>query len=326
MTKQEMIEILAEHKRPHQWVFDTHFNRLPDSLVAKANVPRLISVLEDDSQSLTVRRNAAGALGRTGDQRAVAPLLAALSMGSTRRCAAIALGTMRAAEAAEALDALKSKDNAARWALSQLHLDLSDEEVIEALRTSYIHFIKPKTEKLSPEQRDAVSKKLCKELRKILKREELGDEHIWLVVSLRYLAPPGAAELLTEALRQRIGKQYAGITVHARRGVAQLLPLGAAGLLVDIVARGGDHEAAVTLRKLVEKHGTKALEALGPDVQRLKRGLRTVQRQLEKTPHREPKYGQDHGPGTARWRQGVERFAKALSRAVDTIEKVKVRS
>ena len=325
MTKQEMIEILAEHKRPHQWVFDTHFNRLPDAVVKKANVPRLISILEDDSQSVTVRRNAAGALGRIGDPRALAPLLAALGKGTTRRCAAIALGTMGAVEALEALEALKSRDNAARWALSQLDLERSDEEVIEALRTSYIHFIKPKVEKLSPAQRDAVSKALCKELRGVLKREELGDEHIWLVISIRYLAPPEGAELLTEALRQRIGKQYAGITVHARRGVAQLLPLGAAGLLVDLAARG-DHEAAVTLRKLILKHGPKALEAIGRDVRRLKTKLRTVQRQLETTPHREPKYGQDHGRGTARWRQGTERFAKSLSRTLGAVEKVRARA
>ena len=40
MTKQQMIDFLAAHKRPHQWVFDTHFNRLPAAVVKKDNVPR----------------------------------------------------------------------------------------------------------------------------------------------------------------------------------------------------------------------------------------------------------------------------------------------
>jgi len=321
MRKQELIEVLGAHKRPHQWVFDTHFNRLPDAVVKKANVPRLISILKDDSQSVTVRRNAAGALGRIGDRRAIAPLLAALGKGSTRRCAAIALGTMRAIEAADALEAIKTRDRAARWALTQLDLKRTDAEVIETLQTSYTHFIRLTIEKLSPAQRDAVSKALCKRLRRILKREELGDEHIWLVVSLRHLAPPEAAELLTEALRQRIGKQYAGIMVHARRGVAELLPVEAAGLLVDWVSRTTDHEAAVTLRKLVKKHGARALEEMGPDVRRLKAWLRNLQGKLESTPERQPKYGQDHGPGTARWRQDIERFIKSLSGVLKAIEK-----
>lgn len=326
MTKQEMIGILAAHKRPHQWVFDTHFSRLPAAVVRKASVPRLISILEDNSLPATVRRNAAGTLGRIGDPRAVSPLIRALEKSATRRCAAIALGTMRAVEAADALKAVMTRDRAARWALSQLDLDQSTEQIIEALRTSYVHFIKPKVEKLSSAQRAAASKQLCKRLRKILDREELGDEHIWLVVSMRHLAPPEAPELLTEALRQRIGKKYAGITVHARRGVAELLPVEAAGLLVDLVVRTNDHEAAVTLRKLIKAHAGQALEALGQDVRRLRTRLRTLQRQLENTPERPPKYGQDHGPGTPRWRQGVERFAKALSRVVEAIDKARARS
>ncbi|MFA6107935.1 MAG: hypothetical protein WDA75_04110 [Candidatus Latescibacterota bacterium] len=72
MTRDQLIAVLTAYRRPGTPSFGRHFMRLPRAVVQADNVSLLLDILWDDGLPGRVRDHAAGALGETGDVRAVA--------------------------------------------------------------------------------------------------------------------------------------------------------------------------------------------------------------------------------------------------------------
>lgn len=99
-----------------------------------AIVPILTRLLESDPDA-TVRRNAAYGLRRTGDERAVQPLLRALSDAdkAIRIHAALGLGDLQARAAVEQLSSLLDDPGCARASAKAL-VEIGDERALPALK------------------------------------------------------------------------------------------------------------------------------------------------------------------------------------------------
>jgi len=279
MTRNEIVAALAVFRRPGHPMFERHFQGLPPAVVRKGNVQRLVSILSDGGLPATVRRNAAGALGETGDARAVKPLIEALRQPATRRCAAIALGRLKARPAAKPLRELMPEDAAAKWALSQLAPPRTVEEIIEDLRSGQIRRIGPKIDTLSEGQAKAVAADVQRRLRQAVVERTLSPEHRWLVTSLQYLAPPDAGDVLTEALRQSIHMtNCCGCTRNrAIRALGAIRPPQAIPALADVICQvdNAAHKqlAAVCIEKIVKARGQPAAALLRTSLASLRREL-----------------------------------------------------
>ena len=319
MTKQEMIEILAKYRRPGTPVFDYHFQKLPSQVLRKRNVPVLLGILSDTSLPAIVRRNAAGALGEIGDQRAVEPLIQALGEAQVGRGAAIALGRMKAETAAEALRELAPQDNAARWALSQVSSPATVEEAIEDLQSGQLGSIGPKVKKLGAEQAQAVSAEVRRRLKKILAAHSLAPEHRWLITTLQFLAPPEAGKIITEALKQAINLEgCCGCTLNRLlRAAGEIRPPQAIPALVDVICQEDSpihkHLAAVCIEKIMKVHDGQARAALLDEKNRLRRELDSLENQLATTKLVTPDRPWHQPPGSPRWVAAVKRTIKAIA-------------
>lgn len=283
MTKQDMVRILASYRRPDTPVFAYHFRRLPPELLRKGNVRGLLAILRDTSLPPKVRDHAAGALGEIGDKRAVKPLVEALGEARLRRGAAVALGRMKAKQAAAPLKELAPRVNAARWALSELGLARSTEDVVDDLRMGQLRAIGPKIRKLSPQRAKPVSVEVQRRLAKVVGERPLSHQDSWLVTALQFLAPPEASSLVTAALGRAVRLRNCCGCVRNRllRTVGEIRPTQAVPALVDMICRVDNpvHKqlAAVCIEKIVKARDGQATDLLLAQRARLRRELRRLQ-------------------------------------------------
>jgi len=175
MKRKEMIDVLAEYRRPGIAGYDYHFRNLPSAILMRKNVSTLIGVLKDKSLPSIVREHAALALGEIGDKRSVKPLIEALEERRLHRCVAAALGRMKAEEAREALKELAPRSRAAGWALSQLSLGETVEEVIHNLRYGPLQAIHKKMNSLPDALRKKVQEEIVRQFREALSRGDINE-------------------------------------------------------------------------------------------------------------------------------------------------------
>lgn len=266
MTRKEMINILAAYRRPGSPVYAYHFRKLPPAILQKQYVPDLMDILWDESLPTLVREHAAGALGEIGDRRAVGSLVTALIETPIRRGPAIALGRMRAKEAAEVLREFAPRVKAAQWALSQVTSPETSDEAIEDLRSGQLREIGSKVKSLNPRLKQEVAVKVRRQLEIIMSSDEMA--HVWMVTTLQYLSPPEAGEVLIEALNQTIRQEEIGNYTRHRiiRAIGAIRPPQAIPALIDVICNIGymphKHMAAVCIAKIVKSRGSEAKELL----------------------------------------------------------------
>ena len=325
MTRQEMIDVLAEYRRPGSAVYDYHFQKLPSEIVQKRNVSGLLVILGDDALPMRVREHAAGALGEIGDQRAVRPLIEALGQARMRRGAAVALGRMKAREAAEALRELAGRVKAAHWALSQVSSPATVEEALEDLRSGQLRLIGSKVERLSDSQAQAVSQEVLRRLQEVLAAKALCPEDRWSITALQFLAPPEAADALTAALRQSINLEgCCGCTLNrCMRALGAIRPPQAIPALADVVCQT-EHPrhkqlAVVCIEKILKARGAAAMALLEKERGRLREELARLRDEVAATAAVRPAVPWDHAPGTPLWLAEAERAVKAIGRVLKPV-------
>lgn len=200
MARPDLINVLAKYRKPASPLYSHHFQHLPSEIIQKANVPALLKILIDTSLPAIVRENAAGALGEIGDDRAKGALIKGLEEPRIRRGAAIALGRMRAKEAAEPLRALAPRAKATRWALSQLRVSGTVAEVIDDLRSGQLRMIPKKIRSLPTPLRKNVEAEIVREFRDALEHDEDQEDLRWYVTALSTFRNPDAPALLARTL------------------------------------------------------------------------------------------------------------------------------
>jgi len=294
MTRNELVGALGRYTRPGSPNYAHHFQGLPAEVTGPGNVLALLSILGDEDLPPKVREHAAGALGEVGDERAVPALLEALAGAKFRRAAAVALGRMRVIEAAEALGALAPKVKAAQWALSQLDLAETPEDIVEDLGTCQLRAIQAKVKGLSPDDAEAVAAEVLSRLEEVVGAECHLSPHRRLVTTLQYLVCEDAGDALTEGLRQYV--ERGDMCIHARpgrempcacvpnrlmRALGDIKPLDAVPVLVDLIEKIDSpihqHQAAVCLGKIASAHGDAGLAALSSERDRLSGALKRLQ-------------------------------------------------
>lgn len=208
MERQEIIDVLAKYRRPGTPVYDYHFRNLPSAILEKENVPKLIGILRDKGLPSIVREHAAGALGEIGDKRAVKPLIEALKERRLHRGVSVALGRMKAKEAIEYLKEIAPRSTAARWALSQLSLGETVEEVMSNLRYGPLRAINKKMKALPDPLRKKVQEEIVRQFREALSREDIHNpnnrDEDWrlYVTALSTFQHDDAPKLLAETLER----------------------------------------------------------------------------------------------------------------------------
>ncbi|MDH5440456.1 MAG: HEAT repeat domain-containing protein [Candidatus Bathyarchaeota archaeon] len=273
MEREEIIDVLAKYRRPGTPVYDYHFRNLPSAVLEEENVPELICILEDKNLPSIVREHAAGALGEIGDKRAVKPLIEALKERRLHRGVSVALGRMKAEEAMDALQELAPRSTAARWALSQLSLGETVEEVMDNLRYGPLWAIPKKMNSLSDPLRKEVQEEIVRQFREVLSREDMHnpdnrDEDWRLYVTAlstfqHHDAPKLLAETLERAWRQMgslVGlrtKQTCCGCLHNRtlRALKTNPSLDAVPNLVETITNRYQRHALMALKRLRELNG-----------------------------------------------------------------------
>lgn len=319
MTRQALIDALADYRRPGSPVYGYHFRRLPPEVTRKRNVPALLGILEDERLPPRVREHAAGALGEIGDQRSVSPLIDALDQPKLRRGAATALGRMKAKEAARRLRELAPKVSAARWALSQIASPTTHQGILDDLRNGQLRDIGPKTKRLSTRQASAISDELIRRLEEIVAQGSLSHEHRWIVTALQYLSPPKGADVAVEALGQAIDLHRCCGCIRNRlmRTLGEIRPPKAIPVLVNIICEVADpvhkHLAAVCIGKIIDEHDGQAAAALAERGSRVRAELARLERQLAETGATPPDTSWDRSRGTPRWAKSQQRAIRGIA-------------
>lgn len=320
MKREQMIDVLADYRRPGSPVYGYHFRRLPPEITHKRNVGVLLSILEDEDLPSRVREHAAGALGEIGDRRAVAPLIAALDQPDLRRGAATALGRMKAQEGTKRLRELASKSKAARWALSQVSTPTTTEGILEDLEDGQLRDIGPKISRLSAKQARAVSEALIQQLEETVANGLLSHEHRWIVTALQYLAPPKAADVAIEALSQAIDLDNCCGCLRNRlmRALGEIRPANAIPILVEVVSEVADpthkHLAAVCIGKILDEHNGQAASLLVERRSRVRAELERLERESARTAATPPDTPWDRSRGTPRWARSQRRAIVGITR------------
>lgn len=273
MERQEIIDVLANYRRPGTPVYDYHFRNLPSAILRGENVPTLIGILKDKSLPSIVREHAAGALGEIGDKRAVKPLVEALKERRLHRGVAVALGRMKAEEAIEALQDLAPRSTAARWALSQLSLGETVEEVMDNLRYGPLWAIHKKMNSLPDPLRKKVQEEITRQFRESLSREDKHnpdnkDEDWRLYVTAlstyqHHDAPKLLAETLERSWRQMgplVGLQTEQtccgcLHIRTLRALRTNPSLDAVPNLVETITNRYQRHALSALKRLRELNG-----------------------------------------------------------------------
>jgi len=328
MTRQKMIDLLAKYRRPGSPMYEHHFQGLPPKIVQKKNVPALLAILRDTHLPARVREHAAGALGEIGQERAVGPLIDALREPRIRRGASVALGRMKAREAADALKDLASRLRAARWALSQLGVGRTVGEVIDDLRSGHLRLIPQKLRSLPECMRQQVAAEVLRQLEQVVSSGSLGPEHRWLVTALQFLGSVDAGDVLTEALRQSIHLKNCCGCVRNRlmRALGAIRPPQAIPALADVVCQVENpvHKqlAAVCIEKTVKARGSETGPLLRGQRARLLRVFNRLKRAVATTRSPTPLKGLSYAGGRPRWSAAMDRATKAIRRVLKQCERV----
>jgi HEAT repeat protein len=323
MTRQAMIDALAEYRRPGSPVYGYHFRRLPPEITRKRNLPVLLSILEDEDLPSRVRDHAAGALGEIGDQRAVAPLIGALNQPKLRRGAATALGRMKAQKATKRLRELAPESKAARWALSQVSTPTTTHGILEDLELGQLRDIGPKISKLSPKRASALSEPLIRRLEEIVANGLLSHDHRWIVTALQYVRPPEAADVAIDALAQAIDLENCCGCIRNRlmRTLGEIRPAHAIPVLVDVVSEVASpfhkHLAAVCIGKILDEHSGQAASLLVDRRARVRAELERLERELAQTASARPDTPWDRSKGTPRWAKSQRRAIIGITRLLE---------
>lgn len=319
----DVIGVLAAYRRPGSPVFATHFQRLPGELIDPEHVPGLIDILVDASLPPKVRDHAAGALGEIGDERAIEFLVEALASPKTRRGAAVALGRMRAAAAREALAQLAPKVNAARWALSQLGVPGTPEEILEDLRDGHLHEIRPKIARLGPAQREAAERELVQQLRAVVSAKALAYGDGWMITSLRFLESQEAGSILVQALLDVADpdEEASGLRTRIIRAVTALGRAGDIGPLVEFIGAVDNpihqHLAASCVEKIARRQGREGMQAIRACADRIHAAKRQLEEALRQTPLVEVERPWHRPSGSPGWVASMKRAIKALDHLVE---------
>jgi len=302
---------------------------MPAQLIQPGNVVSLLNILNDESLSWAVREHAAGALGEIGDRRAVEHLVDALEHARLRRGAAVALGRMHAAEAADALRKHASVCRAAGWALFECEAEQTLDETIGALEAGHLRHIGRQIERLSDTRAEDVSCEIVQRFRAVA-HETPRDEHCWLVTSLEALATrvsapvqTQAAILVVDALGRSVGSDV-GIRHRLIKAVAALGASEACAArtsleaLVEFLCRVDypthKHAAAVVIDRVAKSGGPAALNALVAFEGRLHAELDRFEAEAVSAEPVTPPRAWDAPPGSPRWAAAARRAIRAMER------------
>ena len=265
MERQEMIDILKKYKRPGSPRYDKHFQKLPDELVQTGHVVELLQILRDESLPVKVRKNAAGALGEIGDPRAIDPLIDCLTNKSMSTCAAIALGRMRARDAADALKAQARKVKAARWAHGELGLTQTVQEAIEDLSNCQLREVPQKLTWYPEGLRKKVEQEIVKQFKKACKKQD--EDLRWYVTAFTTFSHPDLPPLLADtivhswrAMGAEVGadqEQTCCGCVHSRtlRALKRNPTRDAVPHLLDVITSPYQRHAPAAINRLRELKG-----------------------------------------------------------------------
>lgn len=265
MTREEMIDILGKYRRPGSPSYRTHFSKLPAELLRTENVSALLGLLRDDGLPTRVRENAAGALGMIGDPRAIDPLIDLARGGPISACAVIALGCMRARDAADVLKERAAKLKAARWAYSELGLTRTVQEAIDDLRGSQLRAVPHKLGWYPLGLRRKVEEEIVRQFGADL--DDGGNDLRWYVSALTQFTHPEAGALLARTLEcawEAMGSEVGLKTKKTCCGCLHIRTLRALKMnpspkavpaLVTAVTNRYQRHAAVALKRLRELDG-----------------------------------------------------------------------
>ena len=265
MTRPEMIAVLGSFRRPGSSSYEYHFRGLPSEVRQKRCAGLLLSILRDTGLPSLVRQHAAGALGEIGDRRAVRPLIDSLDETKVRRGAAVALGRMKAKEAAEALRKLASRLEPAAWALSQVSVPTTVAEAIKELLAGQIRAVPHNLRRLPDALRKKVEEEIVRRLREDLHAKAW--DLRWHVTALTAFQHPDAPALLAQTLQrawkamgEKVGlrtKRTCCGCLHARtlRALKTNPSRDAVPNLVETVTNRFQRHAASALRRLRELAG-----------------------------------------------------------------------
>lgn len=327
MTRDELIAALAAYRRPGTPTFGRHFVRLPRDVIQAENVPFLLDILWDESLPGKVRDHAAGALGETGDARAVELLIDALQVTAVRRGAATALGRLRAVEAVAALRAISEPVRAARWALSQLPQPLDVAALLGDFAAGALRYIRPQLARLSAAEAVRVRQVVCAGLRTVLDDDDLRDRYCWMVTALQYLPPDRQASDLLAAAMLRVagmGDEPMSLRAALLKALSALRPLQAVPSLVELLRRlnhpGYRGTAARCLRQIIEAHGEAGRRAVAAHRAVVEATLVDVEQRRAQARHVDPEVSWDHSPGTPGWFAESDRACKSLTRLLTVLE------
>ena len=325
-----MIRALAAYRRPGSPMYDRHFLSLPADIVRRENVPGLIDILHDEALPAMVREHAAGALGEIGDRRATEFLIDALDVVCIRRGVCVALGRLKAHEAAERLAPLALRVKAARWALSQLDVAQTTEQTLDDLRTGHLRLIKTKIARLDAPQTRDVTRRILQAFGDVLARGSLGPEHCWMITSLQHLAPRmderaerEAGDLLIRALGQSVHTAE-GVRHRLILAMRALAPAEAIPALVEFIGQVDypvhRQGAAVCIDAILRARGGDAHALLLQQEDILRGILDRVEREVAAAEPAEPRVPWDMRRGTPKWTAAGERAIGAIERLLERCE------
>jgi HEAT repeat protein len=281
-----------------------------------------MEILGDRDLPPKVREHAAGALGQIGDRRAIPALMEALPEARLRRGVVVALGLLRAAEAAEPLAELAPRLNAAQWALEQVQQPEGVDAIVDDLERGQLRAIGQKVAALSPGEVEAVSEQLVGLVRDTLSRQELPPP--WLITGLQYLAPSEAGPSLCRALELAAGPEGRFTRNRLLRAVGAVSPMEAIAPLADTICMVEDlsHRqlAAVCLEKIISRHGAPARAAVHSHGARIRAELERLESDLRDSPRIDPERPWHRYRGTPGWLAAGERAVAAIRRLLEEAE------
>ncbi len=318
--RQQIIDALAGYRIPGSPMYEHQFRGLPEDVICRRDVRILASILRDTNLPPKVREHAAGALGEIGDAGAVGALVSALTEPKLRRGAAVALGRMKAARAAHALRELAPNVKAARWALSQLDVPATADEIVQDLREGHLRLIGRKTGKLDATAKNAVADKICRAFSDALLAGTLDHSDRWMVTALQFLNPPQAGDLIARGLVESLTRPDWCVSMRNRlmRAAGEIRPAQAVPALIDVICQVDNptHKqlAAVCVEKIVAGGDPEAAAALGEQESRVRDELWRLKNSASDAPRAVPDKPGRRVPGSPGWIGSLNRAIGAVDR------------
>jgi len=150
----------------------------------------------------------------------------------------------------------------------------------------------------------------------------LDHSHRWMVTALQYLAPPGAADVVADAVRMSIDTVNCCGCLRKRAtwAAAAIGSPKAIPALVEMIVRlrrpQNVHQAAVCIEKLCRAQPEEVLPMVRERAEGLRSALVELEAEAEGTAPAEPATSWDGSEGTPRWSGAMDRALKAVGRVV----------